>query len=490
LKITTEDLGNRQVMLTIEVDEERVDRALRGVARKVSRDYNIPGFRRGRAPYQVVLQRFGREALLQEALDGLAQEIYQESLESEKLEPYDIGSLEDVQFEPLTLKLRVPLRPVVALGEYRDLRIEPPGVTVDEDEVATELERLRQSNAMLEPAGDRSVEMGDWVSLDVTAQVGDESLLRQESHSMVLDAEDEEFEAGFAAQIVDMKAGDEKQFTLVLGDNWGEDKAGQEAAFDVRLHEVRSRVVPDLDDDLARTVGDFDTLDELRENIRDQFAADAQREADAGYAEEVIEALVTTATVDYPPDMVDDQVGDLAGDLERRLESQGLSVEKYLEMSGQSEDQLREALRPRAEGTLRRGLVLGELARREQIDVAGDEIEQRISLLSASWGERADEVRDLLAEPESFRSIASSLLADKAVQRLISIAKGEAPELEEELDQDSVEETDELPDTVESLDSERAEPAAEDDGVEEPGVSARETEAALNQEADLSLEND
>jgi trigger factor len=437
LKITTEDLGERQIMLTIEVDEERVDKALRGVARKLGKEYNIPGFRRGRAPYSVVLQRFGREALLQEALDDLAQEVYVESLESENLEPYDIGSLEDVQLDPLVLKLRVPLRPVVDLGDYRQLRIEPPAVQVDPDEIDAELERLRQEQAVLEPAGERPAEMGDWVSMDIEAKVDDESLMDQDAYELVLDADAPELESGLSQQIVGMVAGDEKEFELTLGDHWGDERTGQLGQFKVSLREVRARIVPDLDDDLARTVGDFDTFEELRDDVESELEENAQREVDAQYAEEAIEALLNGASIAYPPDLLEDQIDDLAKGVERRLEPQGLSLEDYFKLSGQTEEAFRESMKPRAEAILKRGLALAELAQLEQLDVEGGEVEQRISWLSSSWGERAGEVREALSAPESLRSIISDLLADKAVQRIMAIARGEAPELENETDGDS-----------------------------------------------------
>jgi len=431
LKITTEDLGDRQVMLTIEVDEERVDRALRGVARQISRNYNIPGFRRGRAPFDVILRRFGREALLQDALDDLGQEIIQEALEGENLEPYDAGSLEDVQLDPLTFKLRVPLRPTVDLGDYRELRLEPPVVAVDEQEVDTELERLRQANAILEPAGDRPTKLGDWVSLDVSAEVNDEPLVNQEAHSMILDAENTEFAPGFSEQIVGMKVDQDTRFTLALGDNWGEEKAGQEATFAVTLREIRSRLLPALDDDLARTVGDFDTLDELRQSIREEFEETAKDQADQEYSKAVVEAFVESAAIAYPPDLVEDQIDDMADDLEQRLESQGLAMDDYFKLTGQTEDAFRESMRPQAETTVRRGLALGELILQEQLAVEEAEVEQRISLLSASWGERAGEARAMLSDQDNMRSIANSLLTDKAVQHLVAIARGEAPAREE-----------------------------------------------------------
>jgi trigger factor len=477
LKITREDLGNRQVKLTIEVDQERVDRALRGVARRVSKDYNIPGFRRGRAPYHIILQRFGRETLLGEVVDELGQDVFKEALESEELEPYDVGVLEDVQLDPMVFQLRVPLRPTVDLGAYREFRVEAPVVSVEEETVEAELESLRQANVILEPAGDRLAQMGDWASLDVSAQVGDESLIDKEAHDMVLEAEKKEFELGFAEQVVGMKAGEEKQFTLTLSDDWGEEKAGQEAHFTVTLQEIRSRTLPALDDDLARTVGDFDTLEELRQAIRDQFEGDAQREADAAYAEEVLEALMAQATIEYPPDLIEDQIEDMVEDLQRQLEPQNLSLDDYVKLTGQTEEAFRESLRPRAETIVRRGLALGELTRLEKLDVEGREISERIGLMSASWGERAGEVREMLSEPDSLRSITNRLLTDKAVGRLVEIAKGEAPPLEG-LDQEPAAEADVIEMEAESAAAGPIEPDIEETSLDELETVSADAEAA------------
>jgi trigger factor len=431
LKITTEDMGNRQVRLTIEVDQERVEQAMRGVARQISKEYKIPGFRRGRAPFGVIVQRFGRETLLREALDDLAQEVVPEALVEEDLEVYDVGTLEDVQLEPLTLQLVVPLRPKVELGDYRELRVDPPEVRVDEEEVDAELEKLRDANAVLEPADDHPAKLGDWVSLDVRATLEDEELLDRTDYTMVLNAGDEEFEEGFAGQVAGMQAGEEKQFALTLGDDWGEDQAGKEATFEVTVHEIRNRIVPPLDDDLARTIGDFDTLEELRQNIREQFEADEQLEADQAYSNQVIEALVDRAELEYPPQMLEDQVGDMVEDLEERLKPQGIAIDDYLKLTGQTEEQFRESLQPRAEEILERGLVLGALASAEGLDVEGHEVDAQIALMSANWGGSADEAREVLSSSENVRTIASNLLTNKVVRRLVAIARGEAPPLEE-----------------------------------------------------------
>lgn len=432
MKITTEDLGNRQVLLNIEVDQEHVENALRGAARRIARQYNIPGFRRGRAPYHVILQRVGREALLQESLEDLGQEAIKEALEREELEPYAAGELHDVQMDPLTFKIRVPLRPKVDLGDYRALRIEPLTVTVQEEQVQAELERLRQENAILEPINGRPAQMGDAVLLELEVELDGDSILKRDDYRLVLDPDFESLEAGFCDHIVGLEIGAEKQFALALSDNWGADRTGKLATFSVKLNDVKNRILPDLDDDLARTVGDFDTLEDLRQNIRQQLVEHQQRDADSEYAERVIEALVSSATIEYPPELIEDQMDDMVEDLEKRLETQGADLENLLKLSGRTKEDYRESLRPQAETIIRRGLALGKLAQLEGLTVQEVEVDQHITLLSAGWGERTAEVREALSDPDSLRSIASRLLTDKAVQRLIGIAKGEAPELEED----------------------------------------------------------
>jgi len=495
LEITREDLDNRQVLLTIKVDDERVEKALRGVARKISRQYNIPGFRRGRAPFGIVVQRFGREALMQEVADDLGQEVYEEALDSQELEPYGPASLEDMQMDPLTFKMRVPLQPVVDLGDYRELRVEPPDVTVDEEQVAEELEKLRQENVVVEPAEDRPVQMGDMVDLDVRAQVDGETLNSQEHYTTVLDAEDEEFAPGFADQIVGMARGEEKQFALTLSDEWGEELEGREADFTVKLHDIRTRILPDLDDDLARTVGDFDSLDELREGIRNRLQENLQRKADDEYLEEVVDTLVEQATLEYPPDLVEEHIDSMLEDLESRLESQGIAFGDFLGINGQTEEEFRETMRPRAEEQAKSSLVLGELARLEALQVGAEEVMQRITAVSEGWGERSEEVLDMLSSPDGMRSIAGNLLTEKVIERLTAIARGEAPPLEQDQDLEETEaETAEgEPEDVQVLEvvdsAATEEPEAEAALEQDEKVETAEAEAELAQEEEAQAKD-
>jgi len=311
------------------------------------------------------------------------------------------------------------------------LRIEPPVVTVQEEKIDTELERLRQENAFLEPADDRPAQMGDAVALDLTVELDGKTILNRNDYRLVLDSENEPLEAGFCEHIAGLEAGVETQFALTLSDKWGADRAAKLATFSVKLNEVRNRILPDLDDDLARTIGDFDTLDELRQNIHRELEEHMQEHADSDYAEQVIEALVSSATIAYPAELIEDQIDGMVKDLEKRLEAQGVGMEDFFKLNRLTQESYRDSIRPQAEVILRRALALSQLAHQESLDVEDVEIDQHITLLSAGWGERAAEVRKALSEPDSLRSIASRLLTNKAVQRLIAIAKGEAPEADD-----------------------------------------------------------
>ncbi len=433
MNVTVEDLGSHEVRLTIEVDQERVEKALRRVARRISRQVSIPGFRRGRAPYRVVLQRFGRETLLSEVAEDLAEEVIEEALDSHEIKPFRPVKLEDLQLDPLVYKVRVPLPPTVDLGDYRSLRLPYEEVTVDEAEIEAELEALRQDYAILSPAGDRPAALGDQASLEIEAHLEgeEEEPFLDEEFSLVLEA-DATFPApGFAEQIVGMKVGDEKRFTLTYPDPFepNPELAGRTATFTVRLTDLQNRELPDLDDDLARTVGDYDSLEELRAAIRERIREEAQQEVDERYLDQAIETLLDHARVSYPPVLVEEEIDALVEELEERLKEHHLSFQDWLRLQGKTEEALREEFRPRAERQIRLALVLSTLAQAEQLAVTEEEIEDAIIATSARYPGIESEVRRHLSSEEGISALTIRLMTNKTLQRLVEIVKGEAPPL-------------------------------------------------------------
>jgi len=430
LKIATEPLEDRQLQLTIEVDEERAQQAMRRVARKIARQVNIPGFRKGKAPYELIVQRYGEDTVRQEAAEILAEAVYREALEQEEIEPYASAELDEVVLHPVTFKFTVPLPPTVELGDYRDYRLKPQKIRVYKKEVQQALEQIREQNAILESV-DRPVALDDGVVIDLVGRTAEEvEFLRADDVRMLLDAHSTDPAPGFAEAIVGMEAGEERTFTLALPVEFPrEELQGQEAEFTVRMTEVYESTLPELDDDLARTVGNFDSLEALEKHVREQLRQAAQEKADEEYTTQVLKAILEQAQVAYPPGMLVKTLDEVVEEFERAVKLEAhLSLEDYLHLRGQTMEELREELQPRATARLKRGLVLGEIVVRERLEVDEDEIGTHVEEVSAPWGARADQVRASLSSGAGRQAVRSRLLADKAVQRLVAIARGEAPE--------------------------------------------------------------
>ncbi|HXF70679.1 MAG TPA: trigger factor [Thermoflexus sp.] len=428
MRITTETLPQRQVALTIEVDPERVEKAMRQVARRFAEQFDIPGFRRGKAPYEVVVRTFGREAIFEEALEVLSQEVYREALDQTGLDPYGPGRLERVDPEPLTFRVIVPLKPEIRLGDYRALRLpyEPPEPT--EEEVMEVLERLRRDNAIIEPLSEGVAEAGMMVTVALRATDAEGKTVLEDELSFVLGQEQPPL-PGLEERILGMALNETRAFELP----WPGDEA-RVLQVEATLTGLSRYLLPDLDDALAQTVGDFETLEELKAKIREDLAAHKRRQYDAEYAERALEALVDQAEVEFPPQMLEEEIDDLVRDLQNALERRGGNLEAYLKERNQTLEELREEFRPQAERRIRRGLVLYQLAREEGLAVSEEAVEQEAKALRQRIQVSEEAWKQL--QPEISSSIRSRLLARQALERLVAIARGEveataAPVVEE-----------------------------------------------------------
>jgi len=430
LKIETLPEENRTLTLTVEVDDERVQPALRAAARRISKDYRIPGFRPGKAPYEVVVRHYGETALYQAAIEDLSQKVYQDVLEQEKIDPIGPGEMDIVELKPMKLKFVVPLRPEVELGDYGSLRVPYEAPAVDDAAVQGELDHLREHQAVLAPV-ERPAQMGDVVTLDAKGFLNDgenpsDFLLADQDVALVLEDKADWPMPGFAAQVVGMSAGEERKFDQAFADDYvNESLRGQLAHFEVKAKEVKSRSLPEWSDELAKSLGDYENLDALRASVRQQLEDSARAGVDRDYNTKVVDALVAQSSVDYPPTMLTAELDDYVKDFDRRLREQKLTLEDYLKIEGKTAEQFREEVKPQAEARLKRSLVIGKIVDNEHIGVGPEEVEERISNLSTPWGDRAGEMRKLLSTPESREMLAIDLLTDKGVDRLAGIARGE-----------------------------------------------------------------
>ncbi len=427
LHITTEPVEPRQVRLTIDVPEERVREEMRRVARAIAHRVSIPGFRKGRAPYHIIAQRYGEEFLRGEAAENLLEPIFKEALEQEGIEPAAPASLESVETEPLRYTFTIPLEPEVDLGDYRSLRIKPRTVRVTRKEVEEALERLREEHAVLEPREGRAVQPGDVVSFSVEGRTDQgEVFLKDEDAEALVDLENEWPLPGFYEALVGMKPGEEKTFRLKVPETSSFDF--EEAEFTVQVNQVFERLLPEVDDDLARTAG-FDNLKALRKHIKEQIRQKKQREADEEYVEKAIQALLDGAKVVYPPQMVEEEIDKMVERLSRRIQRDlRMGFEDYLKAVGKTEEALREEARSEAEERLRSALVFSRFIEVEGIEVTDEEVEARIAEIQKA---AEAEGRKWTPSDEERREIRNALLREKIVDRLTAIARGEIEETEE-----------------------------------------------------------
>ncbi len=433
MKIERQELEDRQVQLTVEVPDEQVAAAMQSAARRMSGRAKIAGFRPGKAPYKLVLQRYGEEAIFDEALDTLGQEIYRRALDESTLEPFAPGALNEVvSRQPLTLRYTVPLAPEVDLGSYTGLHVDSEPPAVPDEAVDQMVDELRQRRAIIEPV-QRAAAATDVVVLDVAGKLheplesDEKSLLNEKGVSVLVEERTNWPIAGIAAHLAGMSAGDEKDIEHTFPEDYStEALRGHKATFHLHCVEVRSRQVPELTDDLAREIGSFSDLMDLKLKVRQELLQQATREAEGAYAQQAIEALVSGSTFKYPPIMVRDELDQLLRDLDRRLQGQRMTLADYLKIQKQTEDDIRKELEPRAIERVRRSLALGKLAEVEGLEVDEAEVDGEIARLTEALQANQDTLRKAIDNPAGRRTLALDLLTEKAIRRLVSIARGEA----------------------------------------------------------------
>jgi len=365
--------------LTIEVDEKRAKRALRSVARRISRRAKIPGFRPGKAPYNVVARYFGKEALYEEVLDELGDAVYKEALEEAGLEPFGQAQLTDYETNPLVLKMVVPLAPVIELGDYRQMRLEPEEEAPGEEEVSETLRRIQEQNTFWEPVK-RPAQWDDLAIVDIEGTVEGETVVENTATEMILEADSPNPLPGFSEELLGMTFNEQKEFTLTYPEEYEDSElAGQQVHFKVQLQDLKEKVVPDIDDDLARTIGSYETLEDLKAELRRNLQAKAKQE----FANQALAALIERSQIEFPPMMLEREIDDWLKEFDRSLRRQGLNLDNYLEMQKLTEEEFRQEVSPQVEERLKRSLALGKFVELEGFELESGGVEEALERLAA-----------------------------------------------------------------------------------------------------------
>jgi trigger factor len=366
------------VRVEVEVEPAAVDRALSQAATNLGRDLKIPGFRKGKVPPQVVLQRVGRDAVLDEAVRQALPDWYEEAIGDAGLntvgEPsLDLGELPD-KGSPLEVSIEVGVRPAAALGDYKELEVGRREPEVAKEDVEGEIERLREQSAALENV-DRPAKKGDFVVIDFVGKIEGEPFEGGEARGYLLELGSNRLVEGFEEQLEGAGAGEERQVNVTFPEDYrAENLAGNKATFDVSVKEVKEKRLPELDDDLATEAGGFDSLDELREDIASKLREQQERMIDTEFREAVVDAAVAEAKIETPEDLVHAKAHEMWHQTARRLAAQGLEPARYLQMTGKSEEELVHEAEPEAERALKREAVLAAVVEAEGIEVTDEEL--------------------------------------------------------------------------------------------------------------------
>ncbi|MFD1065409.1 trigger factor [Oceanobacillus locisalsi] len=388
-------------VLTFEVSAEEFDQALDQAFKKVSKDVQIPGFRKGKIPRSIFEKRFGVESLYQDAVDIVLPGAYSAAVDEANIFPIAQPSVDIEQIEkgqPLVFTAEVEVKPEAKLGEYKGLEVEEQSVEVTDEEVEQEIENLRERHAELVVKEDEAIENGDTAVIDfegfkdgVPFEGG-----KDENHSLEIGSG--QFIPGFEEQLIGKKAGDETEVKITFPEEYhAEDLAGQEAVFEVKIHEVKSKELPELDDEFAKDADeDVETLDELKTKKREELEANKQQQAENEKREALVQQVTEDVEVEVPEAMVDSEVDQMYREFEQQLQMQGMTMEMYSQFSGQDENALKEQMREDAEKRVKTNLALEAIVEAENLEASQEDIDAELEKMSSTYGIEKDQLVQML----------------------------------------------------------------------------------------------
>jgi trigger factor len=424
MKVSAEPVKNSQVTLTIEMEPAEIEKYKEKAYNRLAKKVSVPGFRKGKVPRDVLERHIGKDALFQEALEDLIPETYKQALEEQKLEPVAQPQFEMVQTEPLTFKAIVPLKPTIKLGDYTGIRVESKPAEIKEEDIEATLVQLRHQQAILSPV-DRPLQFDDIATIDIEGEKDGETFLIRKDVIYEVAKESRLPLPGFAEKLEGMSKGEEKSFVLSYPPDYEmQELAGKDHAFKIKVTEIKERKLPEVDDELAKSLGK-ENLASLREQIASNLKAGAEERARLELEQKAVDAAVELSEVEYPPALVDREIDRLLSEESRQF-TEGISgLENYLTTINKTMDDHKAELRPMADKRVVRSLVLGEIAEAEKIKVEDSEIDAEIEKMLKDADKEEEEMKKFFSLPQARESLRQFLIGRKTIELLVKIAKGE-----------------------------------------------------------------
>ena len=398
MSVQVETLEKNMAKLTVEIEAERLEKALDAAYNKQKKSISMPGFRKGKVPRAMVEKMYGVEVFYEDAANILLQETYPEAYDESGLEIVSQPSIDVVQLEkgkPFIYTAEVAVKPEVTLGKYKGVTVTKIDTSVSDEEVDAEVETQRNNNARTVSV-ERPIENGDTAVIDFEGFVDDVAFEGGKGENYDLEIGSHSFIDTFEDQLVGKVAGDDVEVNVTFPEQYqAEELAGKPAVFKVKIHEVKAKELPELDDEFAQDVSEFDTLAEYKEDVKKKLTERKEADAHRTKEDEAIEKIIDDAKMDIPEAMIDNQVNSMINDFANNMMQQGLSMEQYMQFTGMTMDKFKEQVRPDAVKRIQSSLVLEQIAKDENIEVTDADVDAEIEKMAAAYGMEVDKVKGI-----------------------------------------------------------------------------------------------
>lgn len=425
MKVLSNNIEGREALLTIELEPAEVEDSLQKSYKKIVKKTAIPGFRKGKAPRSVLEQHIGKDELLEDALNSLIPEACANAIKENDIEPIAQPSIKLMKKEPVTFEARVPLPPVVELGDYYKIKMKPEKVKIKEEEINSVIEELRQRNATYKPV-ERPVQVNDMVTINVEGVAGEETMIDKKNIDYHVISGITYPAPGFPEKLLKMKRDKEKEFSLKLSKNYHKKElAEKEVLFKVKILEIKEEILPEINDDFVKSLGPgIENIEELKKEIKENLKSSAEGKAMASFEDTLIETLIEKSELEYPSMLVDMEANNLVVQYLQQLRMSVKDQGQYEQMlEKMPRDEIINRYRPLAIKRVSGNLVLQKVARAENIEVKDDEIDAEIEQITQDAGDGKNEQKKYYNSPRNRDYIKNVLTMQKTVQRLVDIAQ-------------------------------------------------------------------
>ena len=427
MSVQVENLEKSMAKLTIEVSAEKLEEALQEAYNRQKNRISLPGFRKGKVPRNMVEKMYGPEIFYEDAANLLIQKEYGAAVKESGEDVVSQPEIDIVQLEkgkPFIFTAEVAVKPEVTLGKYMGVTVTKIDTNVTDDEVDAEVERQRESNARSITIEDRPVADGDTTVIDFEGFVDGEAFEGGKGENYPLVIGSHSFIDTFEDQIIGMNIGDEKEINVTFPEEYHvDDLKGKPAMFKVSVKEIKEKQLPELNDEFAQDVSDFDTLAEYKDDLKNKIADRKSREAKAKQEDEAIAKIIESSKMDIPDAMVDTQVNRMVEDFAQRLQQQGLSVEQYFQYTGMTADKIMEEMKPEAVKRIQSRLVLEAVVKAENIETSDEEFEAELKKMAEAYKMELDQIKEFMGDYEK-----KQIKEDLAIQKAVDVIVGSVAE--------------------------------------------------------------